>query len=446
MDSYNLYTKTKILKLFFMVAVPGSIGMIASSLWGLFDGILVGNYLGEEAFAAVNLAFPFIAINFSLADLIGVGASVPISIALGQNQEDKAKNYFTCACITIIAVGIISGIILYALAPVFFSVMGAEGELKRQAMLYLRIYAIFSPLTNIVFAMDNFLRICGKIKSSMFINILMSIFILVLEFFCFAGLNMGIEGSPIAVSLGMIICAVIMLYPFAAKKLVLSFCKPKFSLDIIKRFVISGGPNFLSNTAAKLTSIIMNIVLLDMGGSQAVSIYGILMYIGDIVQQLLYGACDSLQPAIGYNWGAENKARVKGLVKCCFGASAVISFLGVAVMVIFPEEIVTMFLKDSQGGLLAASVSALWLYSLTYLTRWLPFTVQSFMIAVNKVSPATVLSVANTFVLPLILLVLLYPLGLEGIWLNTSVTSALVTVLAVVFLVRMKKKDGLRNK
>ena len=40
-----------------MIAIPGVISMIASSLWGLFDGIFVGNLLGEAAFAALNLAF-----------------------------------------------------------------------------------------------------------------------------------------------------------------------------------------------------------------------------------------------------------------------------------------------------------------------------------------------------------------------------------------------------
>ena len=82
MNSFNLYTKTPLIQLFFMVAVPGAVSMIASSLWGVFDGIFVGQILGDVAFAALNLAFPFVLINFSLADLVGVGSSFPISITL----------------------------------------------------------------------------------------------------------------------------------------------------------------------------------------------------------------------------------------------------------------------------------------------------------------------------------------------------------------------------
>ncbi len=105
------------MKLFFMVAVPGAISMLASSPWGLFDGVFVGSRLGETAFAALNLAFPFVLISFSLADLIGVGASVNISILLGQNQNEEANNHFTCACLAIFLTGILTGAALFFTAP-----------------------------------------------------------------------------------------------------------------------------------------------------------------------------------------------------------------------------------------------------------------------------------------------------------------------------------------
>ena len=81
MDSYTLFTKTPPLRLFFFAALPGAVSMLASALYGLIDGIFVGRILGETPFATLNLAMPFVIINFALADLIGVGSSVPISIA-----------------------------------------------------------------------------------------------------------------------------------------------------------------------------------------------------------------------------------------------------------------------------------------------------------------------------------------------------------------------------
>ena len=171
MGSSQLYAKTSPVKLFFMIAIPGVISMIASSLWGLFDGIFVGNLMGEAAFAALHPAFPFVLINFSLADLIGAGSSVNISIFLGKKENDEANNYFTCSCLMII----ITGVIFFFAAPWLMQFMGAEKELADLAIQYIRVYAIASPFTTMVFAVDNFLRICGKIKSSMALNIVMSI-------------------------------------------------------------------------------------------------------------------------------------------------------------------------------------------------------------------------------------------------------------------------------
>ena len=87
MDPKTLFAQTPPGRLFLTAALPGAIGMLASALYQLIDGVLVGQVLGEAAFAAINLAMPFVIINFALADLIGVGSSVPISVRLGQWDE-----------------------------------------------------------------------------------------------------------------------------------------------------------------------------------------------------------------------------------------------------------------------------------------------------------------------------------------------------------------------
>ena len=106
MNSETLFARTAPLKLFFLASIPGAVSMLASALYQTLDGVFVGRFLGATAFAAVNLAMPFVIINFSLADLIGVGAAVPIAIALGKKKEKEAHNIFTCACMMIVLAGI----------------------------------------------------------------------------------------------------------------------------------------------------------------------------------------------------------------------------------------------------------------------------------------------------------------------------------------------------
>ncbi|WP_312106128.1 MATE family efflux transporter [Lachnoclostridium sp.] len=440
MNQEKLFEKTSPMKLFFLAAIPGGISMLASSLYGLLDGIFVGRILGEASFAALNLAFPFVVINFSLADLIGVGSSVPISIQLGKKKEKEANNIFSCACLMIIITGALLGGFMYLAAPWLIHLLGAEGELAELAVQYMRVYALCSPVTTIVFAMDNYLRICGKIRSSMNLNILMSVLSAALEFIFLGIFRWGIWSAALATCSGMFICAVIAVFPFVRGKLQLRLCKPRFNVSMIRQIIVCGSPNFLSNIAGRITSIIMNIVLLQFGGATAVSIYGVLMYTGETIQSFLYGVCDSLQPAVGYNWGAGRKDRVKAIEKCCFTASALISLVSAVVIFLFPTQIISLFVKNVDTVFMSTAVLAMRLFSLTYITRWLSFATQSYMTAVEKPIYASVLSVSTALVFPVVLIALLWPLELTGIWLNFPITYLLAAILATVILLRFKKE------
>ena len=80
------------------------------------------------------------------------------------------------------------------------------------------------------------------------------------------------------------------------------------------------------------------------------------------------------------------------------------------------------------------------LFSLTYLTRWFSFATQSYMTAVEKPLPASVISVSTALVFPVLLLAALWPLGLTGIWLNSTVSAVLAAVLAAVILIRFRRE------
>ena len=440
MNSNALFAKTPPLKLFFIASIPGAVSMLASALYQTLDGVFVGQFLGATAFAALNLAMPFVIINFSLADLIGVGSAVPISICLGRKDEQEANNIFTCACLMIVCAGVVIGGILFAAAPLLIRLMGAEGEFADFAVQYLRVYAICSPITTIIFAVDNFLRICGFIRGSMLLNIFMSVISAILEFLFLGVFRWGIWAAALATCSGMLICVLIAFIPFFRGKAQLRFCLPRFSRRMIRQIIACGSPNFLNNIAGRITSILMNAILVRLGGESAVSVYGVLMFADGVVQPLLYGMCDSLQPAVGYNWGAQKYSRVRAIEKCCFAASAVVSLLAVAVIALFPEQITNLFVADADADFLRISVWALQLFSLTYITRWFSFATQSYMLAVEKPLPASLISVGTALVFPVLLIAVLWPLGLTGIWLNFAGTALLAAILSLIILRKVRSE------
>ena len=414
--------------------------MLASSLYQLLDGMFVGQLLGGEAFAALNLAMPLVIINFAISDLIGVGSAVPISVRLGEKKPEEANNIFTCACLMVVLQGLIVGSFLFFASPVLLGWMGAEGSLLRLATQYIRVYAVSSPITGMLYAVDNYLRICGRIKTSMCLNVAMSALCAVGEFIMLGVLRVGVWGAAFGSCMGMVICVCVAMWPFFRGYLQLQFRRPHFTKAIIRQIVFCGTPTFFNNIAGRITSILMNTVLLRVGGAPAISVYGILMYADGIVMQFLYGMCDSLQPAVGYNWGAGRRDRVLAIEKRCFSAAAFLSLAATALLYAFPGQVASVFVSDSEPGVLAMAVPALRLFCLAYLTRWIGFATQSFMSAVEKAVQASILSLSTALVFPVLLIAALWPFGLNGLWFNMTGTAILAAVTAVIVLLDFKRR------
>lgn len=440
MDSPTLFSQTPPVRLFFFAAIPGALSMLASSLYYTLDGVFVGQFIGAMAFAAINLAMPFVIINFSLADLIGVGASVPISIALGRGDKKEANNIFTCACLLIHALGILIGAALFAAAPLLIRFLGADGEFAAMAVEYLRVYALCSPLTTAMFAMDNFLRISGFIHGSLALNILMSVLCAGFELIFLGVFGWGVWAAALAGSLGMGVCVLIAYIPFLRGKSVLRFTRPRFSWKLVRHIAACGTPNFLNNVSARITEILMNAILVRLGGAMAVSVYGVLLFVDGLIQPLLYGICDALQPAVGYNWGARKYSRVRAIERCCFIGAAVTTIALMFLVRSEPTFIIHLFVPDANQELLSTATAALSLFSFAYLTRWLGFATQSYMIAIGKPFQAALISVSTTLAFPVLFLILLWPLGLTSIWLNLPASATLAAVLSVVILRRLRRE------
>ncbi len=435
-----LFEKTPLARMFVIITIPGIIGMVVSSLYQIIDGAFVGQILGSNAFAAVNLAVPLVILNFSLADLIGVGSSVPIAIKLGEKDEKSASNIFTSACIMIIATGTILGAIIYFFAEDFVRLMGADEELVAMASQYLRVYAACSPFTTIIFAIDNYLRICGKVRFSMIVNVLMSVIGIILEYLFLSVFHFGIWSAAFAECVGMFVCVIIAFMPFLLGKMQLRFTRPKMDGYVLLTIVKNGSPVFLDNIAGRVTSIIINIFLLRLGGATAVSAYGVLMYVDGLVQPALYGFCDSLQPAVGYNYGAKNYDRVDAIERRCFAACGILSVSMAAVMFFARKYVVGIFVQAQDVAVINMSLKAISLFACTYLTRWISISVQSYMSAIGKAGYATIISFSMAFVLPVMFIFALKSFGLKGIWLNMPLVSLAAAVLAAGLLMNYRKE------
>ena len=444
-------------RLFFIVALPGMVSMFAMSVYGIVEGAFVGQVLGEGAFAAINIAFPLVMINFSISDLIGVGASVPISIALGKEDYETANNAFSSSVLLIFLTSLLMGSVMFFAAEPLSRMMGADDMLLDTSVRYLRTFAVTSPLTTIFFAMDNYLRISGYVKTSMVINLVSNfgtIGLLALFLFVF---HTDVVGVALAVAISMCLSSLVALVPFVFGKALLKFKKPRITFPLIKQIAACGSPIFFNNISGRVTSILMNISLMTLGvqmlgeggGTTAVAVYAVLMYSSELCWPLLYGISDSLSPAIGYNWGAGKYDRVKRIVGCNFVGTCTVGLISTAALFLLAGPLASLFVNAADTRLLELSTHAIRIFCFAYLFRWVAVSAQSFLSAIEKPALATLMSVGVAFVFPVILLGALWHFGLDGIWFNFVGVNALAVLLALFLLWRVareiKQKERLQK-
>lgn len=421
-------------KLFFVCAVPNVISMVVMSLYTIIDGIFVGRYMGADALAAINIVMPGVMITFALADLIAVGSSVQIAIKLGENNNFDANKIFSfCFAIIIIMAFIVGGITFFT-AEYFLRMITKDENIIRMSAAYIKVFALFSPTTMIFFAIDNYLKICEKIKYSMNVNIIVSTLNVILDWIFIVEFKWGIFSAALATCISITVGSIICLIPFLRNKLSLKFVKPKLPFSAIFNIIINGSSEFFSNISSNLYMIIVNITLLKISGVMAVTVFSIIMYVDTIANTITIGMSDSLLPAISYNFGAKNLKKIVAIEKMLFGAGFIVSISVMFFMFFGGDKILHLFIINDKE-LLGMAVYAMKIFSFSYVVSWISVIVSSLLTALNKPTFSLILAVCEASIFPIIsLFILSKTMGLNGVWATVIVSGFLSASLSAIFL------------
>ena len=422
--------------LFFRLAIPSMISMAVTSLYTIADGVFVGYFIGAGALAAVNLVMPLIMMSFALSDMLAVGSSVQIAIRLGKRRNQEASSIFSFACGMILLLSVIIGVLAFIMAEGLVALLGADGQVAAMAVEYIRVYALFSPLIMIFFALDNYLRICGRIRYSMIMNVAISIANIALDALFIAGFGWGIGSAALASCLCLAVGTLLGLWPFIRGKMALHFVKSRLPLKTIGNIITNGSSEFFANISGSVCMVLFNTALMHLSGYLAVAAFSIVMYIDSIVKSILFGMGDALQPAISYNYGAASKKRVFALECRVQAAGFVISLSAMLLMFWKGDALIALFAQEDGAELLALSTQAMKLFALSYLVSWCAVVSSSFFTALDRPICSLVLSLCHTLVFPVLFLTVLPKLwGLDGVWLTSLGAGSCSAVLAVSLII-----------
>lgn len=420
--------------------VPSILMMVISSVYSIVDGLFVSNFAGSDGFAAVNLMMPIAMMISCIGFMAGAGGSALISKTLGEKKEDEAREQFSLIIYLIIGLSLVIGLVVFAFIPQISAMMGAEGVIYDNCVLYGRILIAALPAFMLQILFQNYLVVAERPKMGMTIAISSGVTNIVLDALFIAVFKWGVAGAAAATMLGQVIGGLVPLGYFILKKNhLLWFVKVRFSLDTIKKTCINGFSAFVSNASMSLIGIVFNLRLMALIGADGVVAYGVVMYVNYIVSGVFMGYSTGIAPVFSYNLGAENSQEIRGLFKKS------LVFLGVSaaaltlLVMLFARGLAAIFVSYDDG-LMTITTDALRLYNLSSLVSGFNIFAASFFAAMNNGKVSSILSLTRTLVFQMGWLFLLPLLiGSSGIWLSVAAAEIFSLAVALYYTAKYQK-------
>lgn len=429
------FTYKKLLRFTF----PSIIMMIFTSIYGVVDGVFVSNFVGKTPFAAVNFIMPFLMILGAVGFMFGTGGSALIAKTMGENKLKKANELFSLFVYVSFILGIvIAGLSFFLIRPIA-QLMGAEGILLDQCVLYGRIVILAVPGFILQMEFQSFFITAEKPNLGLYVTVISGVANMILDALFMAVFHWGLAGAAAATALSQTLGGVIPLLYFSRKNTsLLQLGKTKFDGRALWKACINGSSELMSNISMSLVSMLYNIQLIKYAGENGVAAYGVLMYVNMIFLAIFIGYSIGTAPVISYHYGAQNHGELKSLIKKSFRI-LIFSSLSMLALSEFLARPLSKIFVSYDLDLLELTVRGFTIYSFSFLFAGINIFASSFFTALNNGLISALISFLRTLVFQ-VASVLLLPLilGIDGIWISIVVAELIACIVSLAFI--MKKR------
>ncbi len=433
------FGKSKIGPLFNRIFYPTLLSMVFASLFTVADGIFVGQGVGSNALAAINIVSPLFLITTGIALMFGVGVSVVASIHLSQDNHKAANINITQAFnVATLLMGIIV-VAVYIFRVPFLQLLGSSDALLPLCQDYL--LTILPGCVFIVIQMIGtfIIRLDGSPKFAASLEIFPGLLNIILDWLFVFPMQMGVAGSGIASSISCAVAAgLVAVYMFFRAQNV-RLCRLKLSLTSlyltarnVGYMVRSGFSSMLGELAMSMMLLTGNYIFIRELGEDGVAAFSVACYLYPIVFMVNNSVAQSAQPIISFNYGAGNRYRVKSALKVSLRTATICGVLITAFLTLGTKPLVGLFLQaDTKAYEIAIGGLPLFAYSAIFFA--LNVAVIGYYQATEQNGRATLCMLLRglIFLVPAFLLMpqLMFP---QGMWLAIPVTECMT--LGVILL------------
>lgn len=340
-------TEGKVWKVIVRFALPLLVGNLLQQFYNITDSIIVGQFLGKEALAAVSASFFIYYFIISLVIGVGSGTTVVISQLFGAKQYQKVQLAFSSFFIFMLVGGIILSIAGIIFAEPVFRLTNTPEEVIPQAVAYFRIYIggtfLFVTFNSII----SIFRGVGESVRPMLFILITTVLNIAFDLLFILVFKWGIEGAARAtvVSQGIGMCIALAYVNNTHPLLSIKKQDMLFDWKLFKESLKIGLPTSVQQCAIAL-GLIALLGIVNSFGTNTLTAYGAAGKIDTIITQAILTLSGALAAFCGQNIGAGRLDRVKKGVQFTMYTNIALGLLTFAAVYLFGNEMMRIFTKD----------------------------------------------------------------------------------------------------
>jgi len=423
--------------------LPSIAMMIFTSIYSVVDGFFVSNFAGKTPFAAVNLIIPFLMIVATVGFMFGTGGTAIVAKTLGEGDRDKANKYFSLFVYVAFSLGIVFSVLgMFFIRPISF-MLGAEGELLENCIVYARICLVSLPFFVLQLLFQSFFVAAEKPQLGFIVTVSSGVTNMILDALLVTLLpqEYKLAGAAVATAMSEVVGGgVPLVYFFRENNSILRLGKTSWDGKAILKACINGSSEFMSTISMSIVGMLYNMQLLKYAGENGVAAYGVMMYVSMIFAGAFVGYSIGTAPVISYHFGAENHAELKGLLR---KSLTMIGAFGVCMAVAAEMSAVPLarIFVGYDLALMELTVSGFRIFAFSFFLMGFAIFGSGFFTALNDGLTSALISFLRTLVFQ-VAAVLLLPMlwGVNGVWISIVVAECMAVVLTVMFLFIKRNK------
>lgn len=436
-------------KLFTKLLVPTIMGMAASALFTVVDGIFVGNGIGSDAMAAINISAPIFMIITGVGLMFGMGGGILTSINLSQGKKKVANINFTQSVIALVFISLVMTLLLTIFPHKIATLFGSDEYLMDMVVEYLFWFSISLPFTVLVVALPFFIRLTNP-KISMWAMLAATVVNIILDYLFIFVFKWGLFGAAIATDIGEFVGAAIMIIYLFRHSIAIRFVWLKLSvksllltLRNVGYMIKLGFSVFLSEITISVMIISGNYVFMDYMGADGVAAYSVICYLFPIIFMVFNATVQSAQPIISYNYGCGQMKRSDNALRLSMLFTLAFAFSIMLLFICFTRSIVTLFIPDTASAAWGYAVAGLPLFATDYLFFGINIIIIGYYTSIERLRRAISLTVLRGILPVVFFFTLPLLLDVNGIWLAVAAGDITTTVVIVILLIVDKvRKNG----